>query len=83
MLVDNKVEASGYNSFPQESIFQNNINNTIYLDSKLNSEVALNFHYTTGYNNNDDHNKTEIIQTTLQDTIPFTFFVDCALRLLK
>lgn len=78
LLVDNKIVESGYNSFPQESIFGNGMNKTIYLDSKPNSAVELNFHYTTGYTNADYHSKREIVQTTLQDTISFTYLIDCA-----
>ncbi len=78
LLVDNKIIETGYSSFPQASIQATNTNTIVYLDSKPNAAVELNFHYTTGNSNSDYHSKTEIIQTTLQDTISFSYLVDCS-----
>lgn len=78
LRVDNTIVETGYFSFPQASIFENIKDTIVYLDSKPNSSVELNFHYTSGYTNNDYHSKTEIVQTTLQDTISFTYLIDCS-----
>lgn len=78
LLIDNEVVETGYSRFPQASIQATNTNTTVYLDSKPNAAVELNFHYTTGNSNSDYHSKTEIIQTTLQDTISFSYVVDCS-----
>lgn len=78
LLVDNKIVETGYSSFPQASIHENDTNAVVYLDSKPNSAVELNFHYTTGNSNGDYHSKTEMINTTLQDTISFSYLIDCS-----
>lgn len=78
LLIDNKIVGLDNLFFPQESVFEQNRDITVYLDSKPNAEVELNFHYTTGYSNSDYHNRREIVQTTLQDTIEFSYMVDCS-----
>lgn len=78
LLIDNEVVETGYSRFKQASIHAIDTTAIVYLDSKPNAAVKLNFHYTTGNSNNDYHSKTEMIQTTLQDTISFSYLVDCS-----
>ncbi len=79
LLIDNEVVETGYSNFRQASIRAVDTTAIVYLDSKPNAAVKLNFHYTTGYSNSDYHSKTELIQTTLQDTISFSYLVDCSM----
>ena len=78
LRINSTVVESGYFNFPQASIYEQNLDTIVYLDSKPNSVMDLNFHYTTGYSNSDYHSKREIVQTTLQDTIEFSYLVDCS-----
>ncbi|WP_027125426.1 hypothetical protein [Gelidibacter mesophilus] len=78
LRVDNKIVETGYFSFPQASIFNSTKDSIVYLDSKPNAEVELNFHYMTGNSTSDHHTKKELIQTTLKDTIAFSYVIDCS-----
>ncbi len=78
LLIDNEVVETGYSHFLQASIHAIDTTAIVYLDSKPNAAVKLNFHYTTGNSNSDYHSKTEMIQTTLQDTISFSYLIDCS-----
>lgn len=78
LLTDNKIVESDYFDFPQVSIHEKNTDTIIYLDSKPNSSVELNFHYTTGNTNSDYHSKKELVQTNLQDTIAYSFQINCS-----
>ncbi len=77
-LVDNEIIETGYFSFPQASIYEKERDTTVYLMSKPNSRVELNFHYSTGYRNGNYHSFKDTVQTTLQDTISFDYTIDCS-----
>jgi len=76
--VNNKVIATGYSHFAHESIYEKDKDTTVYILSKPNSRVRLNFYYSTGYSNGNYHSFKDTVQTTLQDTISFDYTIDCS-----
>ena len=71
------IENNGL-SFATVDIFEQEIDTIAYIRSRPNSNVKLNFHYSTGNSNADYHHYIEEFTTTLQDTINLSYTVDCS-----
>lgn len=68
----------GYHSFRGASIQEQEIDTTVYLTAKPNTDMQLLFHYSTGYTNAEAFRKYEYITTTLKDTLELSYDIDCA-----
>lgn len=78
LRISNKVIDNSSLHFATADIFERDIDTVVYIRTKPNSDIELNFHYSTGNSNNDYHQFLENLTTTLQDTISFSYNIDCA-----
>jgi len=78
MRISSEVLSNSSLSFATVDIFEQNVDTTAYIKSKPNSNVELNFHYSTGNSNGDYHHYIEGFTTSLQDTINLSYTIDCS-----
>ncbi|WP_273565889.1 hypothetical protein [Maribacter halichondriae] len=78
--ISNEVitDDDSYLNFGHESIYEENTTETIYLKTKPNSDIELQFYYNTGYTTEDYHLITDPVQTGLNDTLSLQYKVDCS-----
>lgn len=77
--VKSNIVNNSYTFFPNETIFDKQINKIIYLQTKPEASVNVMFYYATGYTNNDFHSMIpDTIKTNSHDTISLTYKVDCS-----
>ncbi|MFD2564498.1 hypothetical protein [Aquimarina rubra] len=65
-------------SFPSHVIDEQEKDTIVYMEGRPNSQVELDFVYSTGYSNEDYHHYREIVQTSLADTLSVSYIVDCS-----
>ncbi len=78
LRLSNKIIGNSNFHFATADIFETNIDTIVYQRTKPNSQVELNFHYSTGYTNDDYHYYLENVTTTLRDTINLLYNIDCS-----
>lgn len=77
--VSSNILNNSYTFFPTETIFDKQINKTVYMLSKPATFVNIKFYYSTGYTNNDFHFMIpDTIKTGIQDTISLNYKIDCS-----
>lgn len=59
-------------------IQEREIDTTVYLPAKPNSEHRIRFNYNTGAHNEIYHTRYEFLTTELQDTLKLDFIIDCS-----
>lgn len=78
MRISSHVIENSSLHFATIDIFEQEVDTIAYIKSRPNSNVSLNFHYSTGNSNGDYHYFIEEFTTTLQDTINLSYTVDCS-----
>ncbi|WP_117883216.1 hypothetical protein [Aureibaculum luteum] len=78
MRISSHILENNNSYFPTVDIFDSEIDTIAYIRSKPNSNVQLNFHYSTGYSNEDYHYLLKEFTTGLQDTISLSYKIDCS-----
>ena len=78
LRVRNKIIGKENFHFPTAAIFETQIDTTVYLKTRPNSNVELMFYYSTDGSNGGTHRYFETITTTLQDTITLSYDIDCS-----
>ena len=78
MRISSHVLENSSLHFATVDIFEQDLDTVAYIKSKPNSNVELNFHYSTGNSNGDYHSYIEEFVTSLQDTINLTYTIDCS-----
>ncbi len=64
--------------FPFFRIPEENIETTVYLHGKPNTQMSLSFYYTDDNTEYNYHERREVIHTVVQDTISLSYQVDCS-----
>ncbi|MCH7524611.1 MAG: hypothetical protein IIC74_06280 [Bacteroidetes bacterium] len=77
MRISSEIVGNNNLHFATIDIFEQEIDTIAYINTKPNSNIELNFHYSTGYSNSDYHYHIESLTTTLQDTISLSYNIDC------
>lgn len=68
----------GLYSFPYSKIPEESISTTVYLHGKPNTQMSISFSYTDNNTQNNYHERREVIQTMVQDTISVSYQIDCS-----
>ena len=79
LLISNQTWPEDNYFFGSAVIIQEReIDTTVYLPAKPNSEHRIRFNYNTGANNEIYHTRYEFLTTELQDTLKLDFIIDCS-----
>jgi len=78
MRISSHVLENSHLGFATVDIFEQDVDTIAYIRSKPNSNIELDFHYSTGNSNADFHHYIEEFTTSLQDTINLSYTVDCS-----
>ncbi len=69
---------TGRFSFPSYKVSEENIATTMYLHGKPHTQMSVIFNYNDTNTQNNYHERREIINTQVQDTISLSYEVDCS-----
>lgn len=72
------TEYRSYLIFPSESLWEENTEQIIYLQTRPNTEIEIEFSYSTGNTNADFHSTIEALKTNSQDTVAINYSIDCS-----
>ena len=77
LRVSNDLVSGKYYSFMGAEIYEMQTNTVVYIPTKPNTQIELLFGYTTGFTNSDYHPKYEYITTGIQDTLSYSYVINC------
>ncbi len=77
--IANEVSSGPFYNFIGARIHEQAVDTTVYLTTKPNADIELQFYYSTGTSNADVHKRFEYLRTTVADTLELSYEIDCSL----